>query len=188
MWGEPANIILIKILRAHFNSLAPCGANREIVLRVISNNEFQLTRPVWGEPLGKDIIIADYTNFNSLAPCGANRLRSCQWLARQTFQLTRPVWGEPIKHTRAYDVARISTHSPRVGRTNATPIKWTGYSDFNSLAPCGANHGLLTAVLSGRKFQLTRPVWGEPNGDTEQFRRLFISTHSPRVGRTRQVP
>ena len=37
------------------------------------------------------------------------------------------------------------------------------------------------------KFQLTRPVWGEPNKAVVQFYDKNISTHSPRVGRTLDV-
>ena len=100
----------------HFNSLAPCGANRIISMIEVTTSPFQLTRPVWGEPLfrysasaygaisthsprvGRTAAVRagldEDANFNSLAPCGAN-LRDLERRIR--------------------------------------------YPNFNSLAPCGAN-------------------------------------------------
>ena len=127
-------------LVAHFNSLAPCGANRSCTFARICWLRFQLTRPVWGEPFGIERIEKSFgisthsprvgrttvpyrcarapCDFNSLAPCGANLVVSND------------------KHT----VRHISTHSPRVGRTVSPNVAYP--------------------VSSG--FQLTRPVWGEP--------------------------
>ena len=124
----------------HFNSLAPCGANRIISMIEVTTSPFQLTRPVWGEPLfrysasaygaisthsprvGRTLLPLSrfqiFDNFNSLAPCGANRMRLSEKQDKHQFQLTRPVWGEP-------------SHCSGIG---STP-----------------------------KFQLTRPVWGEPS-------------------------
>ena len=61
------------------------------------------------------------------------------------------------------------------------------FGDFNSLAPRGANHVGADGVQRGNdKFQLTRPAWGEPRAlERIQFDSP-ISTHSPRVGRTRK--
>ena len=83
---------------------------------ITNNLQFQLTRPVRGEP----------------APLAAADLPAA-------FQLTRPVRGEPEAIGTQAQAAKISTHSPRAGRTRE-PLRATivGY-DFNSLAPCGAN-------------------------------------------------
>ena len=43
---------------------------------------------------------------------------------------------------------------------HALDIIYLGY--FNSLAPCGANQGTNTGGGERPAFQLTRPVWGEP--------------------------
>ena len=107
--------------------------------------------------------VSHFSDFNSLAPCGANR-----WYFWTSLTFTL-----------------ISTHSPRVGRTGAYSLTSDSDSNFNSLAPCGANHILLIIRRNTNKFQLTRPVWGEPNGLLCSFRHTSISTHSPRVGRTR---
>ena len=102
--------------------------------------KFQLTRPVWGEP----------------------RRHWSRTRRRTSFQLTRPVWGEPPTPGRMMRPTRISTHSPRVGRTI-----------------------LLSHIKSLHcRFQLTRPVWGEPTDHMLVAARYKISTHSPRVGRT----
>ena len=149
------------------------------------------------------------TDFNSLAPCGANLAH--QYLRGQAnrFQLTRPVWGEPAKILNSlipanisthsprvgrtlisilvYRIFQISTHSPRVGRTRIVGLFGSTSSDFNSLAPCGAN--LQRAIIISRDitFQLTRPVWGEPSNMTGSQTSHNISTHSPRVGRTVRI-
>ena len=101
----------------------------------------------------------------------------------------------------------ISTHSPRVGRTTTVAAAATATSNFNSLAPCGANLGdvftridrngisthsprvgrtalFCSAFVTLSKFQLTRPVWGEPSITAQLVDEYGISTHSPRVGRT----
>ena len=101
-----------------------------------------------------------------------------------TFQLTRPVWGEPYLYQRFRQFYNISTHSPRVGRTLCDNRTSISYIHFNSLAPCGANPVPVTSSKSNVPFQLTRPVWGEPDLDHCVIYRRVISTHSPRVGRT----
>ena len=58
--------------------------------------------------------------------------------------------------------ALISTHSPRVGRTLIACGVVVRHLDFNSLAPCGANLSFFAFSVELSIFQLTRPVWGEP--------------------------
>ena len=190
----------------NFNSLAPCGANLgdkldQLKLTFISTHSprvgrtspvrmfltavlsFQLTRPVWGEPVHRGFATA-----------------------YQTFQLTRPVWGEPRRILARSSGRQISTHSPRVGRTRNYMEAAIKCINFNSLAPCGANQPPAALMRGSKKFQLTRPVWGEPKlahnivlqgkfqltrpvwGEPSvlivHYGHLFISTHSPRVGRT----
>ena len=171
-----------------------------------SNDRFQLTRPVWGEPrrllvnrlslpisthsprVGRTrqaaIILITPRNFNSLAPCGANPVCRLLTARSTTFQLTRPVWGEPLVVRVKNALDRISTHSPRVGRTVARRWARQRRRNFNSLAPCGANLSNGAAPTSSLLFQLTRPVWGEPRLQAIRATRCRISTHSPRVGRT----
>ena len=144
--------------------------------------------------------------FNSLAPCGANLFWDYQIIEIFLFQLTRPVWGEPLVTDEKTHEHPISTHSPRVGRTKQVKDGLGSMSDFNSLAPCGANPrggtryreiinfnslapcgaNLFFRACNGvhSKFQLTRPVWGEPSPPQTTGRQPEISTHSPRVGRT----
>ena len=93
-----------------------------------------------------------------------------------------------------------------MGRTNRSDVFSTTFSHFNSLAPCGANPlrqmyilpaqnfnslapcGANLPFARGRKakfpFQLTRPVRGEPIKKIVDKRDPYISTHSPRAGRT----
>ena len=184
VWGEPVIRVNPHAEVVNFNSLAPCGANLSLAFSRIILKVFQLTRPVWGEPhkclydgfvqsisthsprVGRTVIRvnphAEVINFNSLAPCGANRSPYCPFYCYAPFQLTRPVWGEPVRRHISGAFAHISTHSPRVGRTNLPALKVVLCSDFNSLAPCGANPSSTCWNLARKAFQLTRPVWGEP--------------------------
>ena len=155
----PRRIMMATI---NFNSLAPCGANRGR-----------------GRPLA-----AFGAHFNSLAPCGANPACVVPTSTTRRFQLTRPVWGEPPSSTSTTKGGSISTHSPRVGRTSARNITLPFDGNFNSLAPCGANQGTIRGFWRFCTFQLTRPVWGEPDSRMETTVIDDISTHSPRVGRT----
>ena len=162
---------------------------------------------MWGEPrtdLANPVFKID---FNSLAPCGANPLYEKGADSTSAFQLTRPVWGEPANIGEQAIINRISTHSPRVGRTRVIRPQFPcGHSfqltrpvwgeplgccaekrradHFNSLAPCGANPRTIRILNNSKLFQLTRPVWGEPRLTLQQSVVNRISTHSPRVGRT----
>ena len=52
VWGEPRLPGVAELIAINFNSLAPCGANRECFQSSLACLLFQLTRPVWGEPFG----------------------------------------------------------------------------------------------------------------------------------------
>ena len=168
----------------HFNSLAPCGANRCFRPRNTYRVPFQLTRPVWGEPVfaaNKNVLSFD---FNSLAPCGANRAYYSAKSGKKSISTHSPRVGRTLDPN-VYCVPRfISTHSPRVGRTVIEMNSPYSSPYFNSLAPCGANRFAPTTSAPSCIFQLTRPVWGEPRGSRARERLQHISTHSPRVGRT----
>ena len=79
-------------------------------------------------------------SFNSLAPRGANRVLEPDVKRHRMFQLTRPAGGEPRPVVLSWILDRVSTHSPRGGRTRTRP------PDMSYLNP----------------FQLTRPAGGEP--------------------------
>ena len=106
----------------------PCTING-IIDRLIP---FQLTRPVWGEPSPVYSRLRFQMYFNSLAPCGANRQFVENRLTFCQFQLTRPVWGEPQHKLKVIIPLRISTHSPRVGRTLCL--------DYGSCESCISTH------------------------------------------------
>ena len=146
-----------------FNSLAPCGANPSRSLKRLTSGKISTHSPRVGRTAILDGLALYRDNFNSLAPCGANPKQKRIQLRASAFQLTRPVWGEP-------------------GRSAARPRR---RSHFNSLAPCGANPPINARYFCGLSFQLTRPVWGEPYLRRPVRRADTISTHSPRVGRTR---
>ena len=163
MWGEP-----------YFWFIIPFGP-------IISTHSPRVGRTLW-----QFCELDSEFDFNSLAPCGANLNSGKLFPFVLIFQLTRPVWGEPA--SRMTDIAGeiISTHSPRVGRTSGRIVYSRRAIDFNSLAPCGANRFFMDLLGLFYLFQLTRPVWGEPIEVKQFVRGMRISTHSPRVGRTRR--
>ena len=124
--------------------------------------KFQLTRPAGGEPGVLPLLDNGNTCFNSLAPRGANPDACVFTSRRRTFQLTRPAGGEPYLYKGNVIVRKVSTHSPRGGRTsNPAAFEWAEWS-FNSLAPRGANHNCSCRAADFLAFQLTRPAGGEP--------------------------
>ena len=116
VWGEPCCRLFRYTCRHYFNSLAPCGANPSSYPCASSGKNFNSLAPC-GANLCGDSKRNFEKHFNSLAPCGANQ--------------TAPA---PLV---VYYV--ISTHSPRVGRTDPDEPRAADPDDFNSLAPCGAN-------------------------------------------------
>ena len=138
--GRTRGWIAARFLSTHFNSLAPCGANHLIAARKSQSQIISTHSPRVGRTMPADILRIFREDFNSLAPCGANPAVSSYALPASPFQLTRPVWGEPprkmfrVSMRRRFQLTRpvwgepvavfnpnllfrISTHSPRVGRT-----------------------------------------------------------------------
>ena len=149
--GRTLYYMISLLLNRNFNSLAPCGANHDGYAHLM-----------------------EIEHFNSLAPCGANLSNGAAPTSSLLFQLTRPVWGEPRLQAIRATRCRISTHSPRVGRTLLPLSRFQIFDNFNSLAPCGANRMRLSEKQDKHQFQLTRPVWGEPShcsgiGSTPKF-------------------
>ena len=77
------------------------------------------------------------------------------------FQSTLPAWGETSRPITAAMSARISIHSPRMGR------------DVVAAVPHDAAH----------RFQSTLPAWGETVRVRGHDQHGDISIHSPRMGR-----
>ena len=124
-------------------------------------------------------------SFNSLAPRGANLNGASGVVCIKKFQLTRPAGGEPCPARRRRLACRVSTHSPRGGRTIAAEHIDGTTPSFNSLAPRGANLEIDRARYNRDRFQLTRPAGGEPISTEEYTKHYHVSTHSPRGGRTK---
>ena len=115
--GRTILVSLALAKMTHFNSLAPCGANRIVIDRYIDRSAISTHSPRVGRTPKRSIAFCMDIYFNSLAPCGANRKRRANWKTYTEFQLTRPVWGEPLPEMDPTLNDDISTHSPRVGRT-----------------------------------------------------------------------
>ena len=156
---------LISDVPMSFNSLAPRGANPTKCPMSSRSKPFQLTRPAGGANQPAAVMIMPQVRFNSLAPRGANQMFAILYMRSLSFQLTRPAGGEPFLFVRRALHSRVSTHSPRGGRTIPSMVRLEISIGFNSLAPRGANH-----CMSIKKQ-------GFPK----------VSTHSPRGGRTRSL-
>ena len=139
VWGEPDRARRHPRHQRDFNSLAPCGANPEDTEGLETSAEISTHSPRAGRTDCVADLIPCRVNFNSLAPCGANPAFRISAVARWAFQLTRPVRGEPVvagrqRPRRQFQLTRpvrgepiprngpralrkISTHSPRAGRT-----------------------------------------------------------------------
>ena len=123
------------------------------------------------------------------------------------FQLTRPARGEPQHFIILLCAFKISTHSPRTGRTRSMTSSCSRICPFQLTRPArgeplGEDHHLLldgisthsprtgrTEILCDKvgaliEFQLTRLARGEPFVGTDEEKTVEISTHSPRTGRT----
>ena len=150
------------LLSYNFNSLAPCGANPIYIIQYIMRKCISTHSPRAGRTQPPRPCGNTRANFNSLAPCGANPLPAVLPYHRPPFQLTRPVRGEPRFLRLPFQEIKISTHSPRAGRTTLCLSSLARETNFNSLAPCGANRLVVKISLDGER----------------------ISTHSPRAGRT----
>ena len=184
--GRTAETISQYLTLPNFNSLAPCGANRRKCYQLHARPKFQLTRPVWGEPDAAAVgrITAPISTHSPRV--GRTYHTINEHRANVTFQLTRPVWGEPratasitkkfpFQLTRPVWGEPAWTQDGRVHAVNFNSLAPCGANlfparmvrinalYFNSLAPCGANRAASGHARPYRQFQLTRPVWGEPN-------------------------
>ena len=83
-------------------------------------------------------------------------------MLRRSFQLTRPVRGEPDQVWLDGRVKKISTHSPRAGRTVADCGVATAIGRFQLTRPVRGEPGRVVVTQCSVLFQLTRPVRGEP--------------------------
>ena len=158
----------------NFNSLAPCGANQNCrympgYVRSISTHSPRAGRT----KLTVNRCLGGF-DFNSLAPCGANPSSRDHPLLASAFQLTRPVRGEPPIRTRSARRFGISTHSPRAGRTP----RYHCYQQTHRISTHSPRAGrtLIALCLSTMsfRFQLTRPVRGEPHASASP---LDVYTH-----------
>ena len=150
--------------RARISTHSPrVGRTSPKMLSITRMPSISTHSPRVGRTISSVSFSSDIKYFNSLAPCGANPLHRRLQAFYIRFQLTRPVWGEPKRCDMIYIELYISTHSPRVGRTDRARHVVNVIAHFNSLAPCGANLRLLRLSKPRMIFQLTRPVWGEPS-------------------------
>ena len=161
MWGEPrisdrkGNII------SDFNSLAPCGANLDRFLVPAEHNGISTHSP----RVGRTGILTFFARKGSISTHSprVGRTKAAATIKNANDISTHsPRVGRTLRMSFALQRLLISTHSPRVGRTSLARKSLKDPDDFNSLAPCGANRTVYGSPMQNSRFQLTRPVWGEP--------------------------
>ena len=92
--------------------------------------------------------------------------------------------GEPEEALMWQNKRKISTHSPHAGRTRCRQVYRSVSSNFNSLAPCGANRVLSDGFGVNNYFNSLAPCGANLFGLVRQCGSGDISTHSPHAGRT----
>ena len=61
-------------------------------------------------------------------------------------------------------MSKVSTHSPRGGRTQIKKYRLSDWKSFNSLSPRGANRNIDKQIRDDIAFQLTRPAGANQHG------------------------
>ena len=103
--------------KSDFNSLAPRGAIRGCFCFQIGFQFISTHSPREGRSRLKQARLSGVQDFNSLAPRGAIPDIRGHFVIHPQFQLTRPARGDPEDGVVIRDVWKISTHSPREGRS-----------------------------------------------------------------------
>ena len=171
-------------LKHNFNPRAPCGARHYYHTAIISDKQFQSTRPVRGATWRWISSRPTTCYFNPRAPCGARPVHTYLAPYIPAISIHAPRAGRDISRRfpglrfwisihapragrdclqslhRVTDV--ISIHAPRAGRDAKNLIlSSSNFFHFNPRAPCGARLPMIP---------------NKPVGDK-------ISIHAPRAGR-----
>ena len=141
MRGATTTDAQVRMREEHFNSHAPCGAQLSAI----------------------ELVEPDDPDFNSHAPCGAQPWYIQPELTFFDISTHTPHAGRNHDCGRLDEGFFISTHTPHAGRNilfsvEKSPRIW----DFNSHAPCGAQHTRKNGLFSYL---------------------IIISTHTPHAGR-----
>ena len=122
---------------------------------------FQLTRPVWGEPaiINREIYFSGISTHSPRV--GRTTLRQMLSPSAIKFQLTRPVWGEPLELNSIFVTQDISTHSPLWGEPHGFFLLVKRFKISTPSPRVGRTANPPRQVGRQGEFQLTRPVWGE---------------------------
>ena len=205
VWGATRAAALVCAISTHFNPRAPCGARQRRASKWGSRGTFQSTRPVWGATLERPASIVA-KEFQSTRPVWGATPEKAQYkasdiisihaprvgrdeherrrkLRNPRFQSTRPVWGATLSWKYAAISCMISIHAPRVGRDSVVGTRHLDSGNFNPRAPCGARQVPHNVIISGDRFQSTRPVWGATDNPTLQVLSALFQSTRPRGAR-----
>ena len=168
----------------NFNPLSPHGERHVLPGKQRVSLLFQSTLPAWGETVFARFASLIGNRFQSTLPAwGETRKRLLHATGQTVFQSTLPAWGETRREVDGQRPARISIHSPRMGRDPKYSIQRLYVTDFNPLSPHGERLADKQAQCALFVFQSTLPAWGETMQRRERQLEHIISIHSPRMGR-----
>ena len=123
-------------------------------------------------------------NFNPLSPHGERLPRAGRDARDARISIHSPRMGRDHKLERHHRQLFISIHSPRMGRDSACRVASLSCVRFQSTLPAwGETVCVTTTFPPDFSFQSTLPAWGETSHSSSATRWSPISIHSPRMGR-----
>ena len=180
--GRDERYIAARVLASNFNPLSPHGERLMLSRCLRRKGLFQSTLPAWGETATLGSCSGRGRDFNPLSPHGERPDPACRDCpARISIHSPRMGRDDAVKMLAAQGF--ISIHSPRMGRDAGAGKTGGGAGDFNPLSPHGERLAVQIVLHHRRQFQSTLPAWGETQNGRGFPRPLLISIHSPRMGR-----
>ena len=103
---------------------------------------------------------------------------------RAGFQSTLPAWGETLLMQIIYQCGAFQSTLPAWGETPKQASKAAMMAFQSTLPAWGETPTPGPEVVTGStRFQSTLPAWGETMHSVKPFPSIYISIHSPRMGR-----
>ena len=191
--------------QAHFNPLSPHGERLFPHTQSPSQCPFQSTLPAWGETKGQHgLTMSDCISIHS-PRMGRDRAHVDVRQRKLVFQSTLPAWGETnsqeeqrrsfhhfnplsphgerlVTGTRTRKAMYFNPLSPHGERPITTARKYHSIN-FNPLSPHGERLCHTSIYLISTDFNPLSPHGERPVADVLDVLELYISIHSPRMGR-----
>ena len=125
---------------------------------------------------------ANYVDFNPRPPCGGRRRQAVPRNSRRVISIHVPRveddWanGHKPRQPKAFQsTSPVWRTTTRTGKTKQCTL------NFNPRPPCGGRRLSSPTRTETESFQSTSPVWRTPYAGIEDFTKVEISIHVPRV-------